>query len=642
MALADAVKNPSLTLFEYHIASKNLYRRQAHSDEIPEPPNFEQYPYASFFKKEYAEAKIQSDNAPWFSSGNYGKGGKPSFYFRDTPNEAELREQSRNSPFGYRLTHGMAKDVYINEFTLRFPNSKLDLPTTMEVNQQIRIHLREIGYFKQARKCCGYRREQGESILLIYREGDGAKMYNTLTYHEPNYQALEMPANLNKDIIRVEAIDKYDYQIPEIGAFGMPNYYRISFWSRWNSIGNSYHVHPTRAIRWKNDDIDYDVYQQQSALRACFSELQILNMIIRGAGFAAHRWGIGIPAFFTKGITEKNRASFETKLGNPLLDDFWIIPSEQIAKIEMEGVLGQMLDLPRLADMVSEQIASVQQIPTPILLGRVAGVVEGSVVNERQYYSTLIREQAVENDFHRQFFQFDPFIQRLFKKHGIIDFEFDWGLRQEMTQEEKVQLDLNKASVAISYMNVLTYNEIREYLGACKLEDNVGFAKYCQKNTNMDADQIGNWVPNMGMFKQQVTRELIQTPEEEQRAEIAEQERELQTNAQLEKGINKPKNVNEMLNKDPGTKEAERRELKMEKKLAGGEQSSENDLQTIVKEMATKDIMNMIMEAGKIHSKSYIAKVSGCSPETVTKIMGAVESLLRKAKGESDAHDKTV
>lgn len=560
----------------------------------------------------------QKDNAPWLSSGNYGKSGKPTYYFQDKPGEAELWYQSHNSPLGYRLTYGVAKDVYLNEFALRFPNTDLDIKTIGTINQQIRIHLRKIDYFRACKLRCGFRREQGEAILIIYRKGDGAEL---ISYQNPaniNYQAFKNPAPQSKDILYVEAVSKYDYFLPAITSLGRAEGYRILFWGKQNTK-NYYEVDPSRVLRSKNDDIEYDQYEQQSSLRACFSELQILNMIERAMGYGAHRWGTGMPAFFTQGVSPKNVDIVKTAIGNPMFDDFMILPKEFITDMKMLGTEGTPINLGEMGNFVVEQIAAVQQIPTPILMGRVAGVVEGSIVNERQYYSTLIREQTSENDYHRAFFDIDPFIQGLFKKYNIEDYEFDWGLRQEMTKVEQAELDMKKASVGISYMNFLTYNEIRNFLGRCKLEEIPEFKKNAPSLYNLTAEQLGNHVPNFGLFKQEVTRQLIQTPEEERELE------------QLESGQNKPENVTKMKNKDPSTKEAERREVKSLTKEAGGGQSGENsvDKQQLVNELVnklvTKDIVEKLIPATRNYSKTKLAKMAGCSSNDITRLIEALE-----------------
>jgi len=634
---------------------RNYFTRYKRSHDFPEAPPPPRARDSKIVPKNLADQMIQLkrevlDNAPWLSSGNYGKNGKPDYYFQDKPNESQLWYQARNSAIGYRLVYGMAKDVYINEFSFRFPNSELEDKDKEDINQQIRIHLREIGYYKESRKCCGFRREQGEALLLALREGDGASYYYSTKSDHPHFTMFGAKTNTEKPILQVQAINKYDYFLPTIGAFGRADNFRVTFYEGENRQ-MPYEVHPSRVVRWKNDDIDYDQYEQQSALRACFAELQIINMIERAMGFAAHRWGIGVPAFFTKLVSEGKFDKFKAKLGNPLLDDFWILPTEFIEKVEMLGVQGQMIDLSGFMDKVVEVVAGNQQIPTPILLGRVAGVVEGSIVNERQYYNTLIREQMVENEFHRQFFAVDPFVQAIFKKYKVKEYELDWGLRQEMTKKEQADLDLVKASVGISMMNYCFYNEIRQYFGKNKLEENEIFKRECPKYTTLPAEMLGNWIPNMAVFKQAGLREIIETPVEQRAEEQAEQ---------LGSSQNKPTNVSRMQNTGPKYTEEQRQEMKTERKEAGGEQSRENDsvrprkdkqvmfmwtpgrdqpqfwdmsnpeqteaIRTadpseLVKQMALGDIQKLIKDGMKGQSINKLAKEAHCRTDTIKNLM---------------------
>lgn len=539
-------------VFDATINGKNKFHTRASLDAFPEEPPFvpKFSPDANGIYRPITDmSKEVKDTSPWFSAGSYQQGSQATYYFQSIPKQYELWWQARNSCLGWRLTYGVAKDTYLNEFCFRLNKDKITDDLAKEFNIKARKHLEEIGYFLECKKACGYKREQGEAILVTYRQGDGALLYNISDPDKVNYSAFEKPTNTNKQIIRVEAWSAYDYTIPLMGNFGKAQWYQCKFRQPNNSI-QYWRVDPSRVVRWRNDAIDYDFWSQQSALRPCFGELQIVNNLTRSAGVAAHRWAIGIPTFYIKS-QEKNMETLKAKLGNPLVEDMWVFPADFIDHVEMNGIKDAGLDLNSYMTMVIDQMSAYSQIPNAILMGKEVGVEEGGVVSERQYFSTLVREQADENRNHRQFIASDPFFNDLFTeyKQDPTDYELDWGLRQEMSKTEKADLELKEASVAISERGLLTVDELRAIVHKGPLSES-NFAQHCESLVGLTADQIGSMIPELGVINELTMNQLMVTPMERGQGQEAAAEAQLNESVpgesegkQLMSGENKPDNV---------------------------------------------------------------------------------------------------
>lgn len=494
---------------------------------------------------------LSEDNSPWMSAGSFGKEGSPDYYYLDDPTEFELQNTARNTEIGYRLTYGFAGDAWNNKFKLKFLTSELNQDEMRKMNTEITEHLLKIKFYQEFEKATAFNYEQGEALIIPYRKGE------PLTATD----ALKTPPDITKEVVRVEAINKLDYNIPRIKEFGDPEYYNISFWKE--GVGKPrYIVNMQRALRIRLMNIDYDQYRGQSALKACFASIQILLNIIRSAGNAAFRWGLGIPAIFTKNVKEKQVSGIKTKIGDPTQQKWMILPSENVDRIEMLGLQGSMMNLGDLADLVIDQIVAVSQIPRPILLGETAGVISGSEVNERAYFAILDKAHTKLEAIIREYFEIDPTIKKII---GNTKYEIDWGLRQVLTKPEEADLAMKKANVATSMMNFATLREVREYYGLPELSKAISeeSVKYMY-GPDVTIQILEEMIPNLGQWRQRTASEVLQTPEERQAIEQQEEAQMLernQTSQVTNKGAAASKPKSDPLH-DPA-KELERRQQKM-------------------------------------------------------------------------------
>ena len=383
------------------------------------------------------------DNFAWNSVTDFGKNARARYYYLQDPGEQQLYKTSRYTEWGWRIVWGVTGDIWNNNFSLNFID--LDDKEAAEKNALLEIHFKDIKLYQEARKATGFDREQGESILVIHREGE-------------DYDTLMLPANTGATILRVEAINKVDYTIPQQKEFGTPIEYRIQF-MREGMGAPVYHTHISHAVRFRTQNLDYDQYAGQSSLKPVFGSIQILLNLTRSAGDAAFRWGLGIPAIGAKKVRNtKDATELRNIIGNPTTQDWFIYPSEMIEKIEMLGLNGTMMDLPGLQDMVINNIVVKTTIPKAILIGDAVGVIEGSRVFERGYYALLDQNQTRLNEFIEAYIKLDPVALEII---GEAKFKINWGLRQVMTKMDEAEYKAVIFGNSMLMVGFATWNEVR-------------------------------------------------------------------------------------------------------------------------------------------------------------------------------------
>ena len=607
------------------------------------------------FYQQLFEAKWgtkQTDNFPLFSSTSYGNNGTPDYYFMSEPSETQLANTARYSPLGYRGTYEFAKDVWINNFTLEFPGAELGPLVIKQVNQEIFAHNTDIGLYDEMRRGTAYNYEQGEAGIMIYRKGDGdLRMYQEILSDDPNYGKFNIQADYEKEIIRVEAINKMDYTIPMIESFGIPRYYNINFYSTYNRF-SGYNIHPSRMIRLRTEQVDYDQYKGQSRLKSVFAQLTIVQNICRSAGQACHNFGYGLPWIQVKGARTKEQMAYvKSMIGNPTAEDFFITNKENIDDIKMLGFQSSQMDMAGIVGMLIDQVAAAWQTPSPILMGKESGVTQGSEVYERSYFNCLDGEHSVINKYIRQFIQIDPFYKCIFAKHGIKNFVINWGLRQVMTKEQEAEWKMRLYNNVISKMRFATFDECRaeadlpsffHYFNDDKQPQRKGV---CEDLYGLKPEVLDCAVPDLGQWRQRILQEIITTPEEvEAKKEAEKQAKELGKGnvpnaleaAGKEKGLGqKPPGSVSALEKSK--KELERVSGKMEREhgdklietfdtAMGVVQAKEDQLQEMIKDFQT---MNTELSKKRRLSLNDVAELGNVSKSEVTHLYDVLDRVCK-------------
>jgi len=379
-------------------------------------------------------------------------------YFMQWVFPLKLHRMALRTAAGFRICYKQAEDIWNNNLGIKTPEDKKKAEA---VNRELVPYLRSRKWFKEMEKLSAYHIEQGESILLLYYKDQG----DIFDYMKPVLDTDE--------ILGVEAFNLIDYWIPEFDKKGEPARYEITV--KTGDTFNSYMrvpVHPSRVIRFTNPNIEYR-WLGYSDLAAVYDAINILSTILKASGEAAFRWSTGHPVIFTKDLfTEGDLTKLKAAIGDFTRRSWHMIPMEYVDRIDLMGQAGSMLNLKALADIALDQIIIGTGMPRPILLGEVAGVVSGSEVNERSYFSLLDRRHTELESFIYKYFEKDINIQKLL--HGIDYFELDWGIREVLNKLDQADLEQKMYANALALAPICTLDECRELAGFGPLGDEAG------------------------------------------------------------------------------------------------------------------------------------------------------------------------
>lgn len=390
------------------------------------------------------DGKIK-DNIPWASASTFGKNATHNYYYLGDPSKYDLYKCARYTEFGYRLTYGTVEDALSNDFEIEVDG--LDEEDNSKINKELTMQLKRVKFYDEFRKAAGFDSEQGESLLFIHRRGQDSVSIAT------------DEADLDAEVVRVEAINYIDYDYSQQGEEGKPDSYQISFYTDENRQQTFYPL-ASHAVRVRARNLDYDSYHGQAVLKALYGSLQIILMITRACGDAAFRWSLGMLGIGVKGLKDASDAEeIRSKIGNPTSQAWFLYPADVVDKIEAFGLAGQMMNLQQLYDICLNNICAVEKIPKSIIIGDSVGVIEGSRVFERSYYAKLSNLQKTWEKFIREYLYLDPNCRNII---GNREYKIKWGLRQVMTDKEKAELNATLYSNANLISGYSTYNEVRK------------------------------------------------------------------------------------------------------------------------------------------------------------------------------------
>lgn len=471
--MSEAVQN-STSNFNDAVSAQNKWGEKWGISKEQDKIKLVQQLNSDFFDSSQPQ-ELADSNAPWQGIGSYGQGQTANYYFTAKPKQYDLWRMSRYNPIGHRIVWGFTGDIWNNDFGLDF-GTQLEKGKQDKINALITEHLRKIGFWDEWYKLTGFDREQGESINIVFRKGVG------LT-------GLELPADITKEVIKLETIAKQDYTI--VTRHGQ-TFYRINFYREESNMNETHHVHISNAERLTIRKYDYEQYPGASALENVFGDLQVLSNITRAIGEAMYRWGPGKPAIFIKQGAERKLKEIRQIIGNPTLQTWHIFPENWISKIQMLGLEGTMPDMANIAGVIIENISGGSEIPAPILMGRVAGVVEGSQVNERSYFSKLDKYHSRLNNSIMKYFEKDPFMVEII---GDMTYSIDWGLQYVMSIEDKANYDSKLALLGQQLSPTHTLDEVRIASGSVPLVQSTSMTEaICQKHYGMSRAELGGMI----------------------------------------------------------------------------------------------------------------------------------------------------
>lgn len=425
---------------------------------------------------------------------------KPTQYFMQTYiSPYKLAVLARFTALGWRICYEFAQDCWNAGLGV-----KLVGPDLVEKNRDVNIELksifRDLNYFEKMELATGFAREQGQCLIVLYFEGevaatvgDGTKKPDAVDMVTA-FKYLSTPAPKGKDVVKIEVFNRMYYRISKDDGKGTPTEFSVSIYLGKFSGRPKIPIHYSRCVWVKRTDVERD-FEGHSVVEPCFNELVITTNILKACGEIAFRWGTGHPVILTKGINPQQAEIFKRLLGNPIRKDWHVFPSEMVEAFDLISQKSGMVDLPALGDFVIGLVVASTSIPRPILMGEVSGVVTGGEVNERSYFALLDKEHSTLEPVNVEMFEKIRQINIILKGYN---FEFDWGIRQSMSEMEQIDIETKKIANVISKVSMfLPLNIGLQELGYPKLEEMVDPEFYDY------AKMLGNSVLSFSYFQLQ-------------------------------------------------------------------------------------------------------------------------------------------
>lgn len=442
---------------------------------------------------------------------DHGRRGKPSEYFMPTHiHPFKLGMVARFTALGWRICYEFAQDCWVGGLGVRLIGEEM-VKLTREVNLELKKIFRELTYTEKMELGTGFSREQGQALMVLYYEGETASKIGKdnkdikSAIESYNYMSKEAPKG--KNVVKLEAFNRQYYYVSKDDGRGNPTEFKISIY-----LGK-YHgrmqipVHHSRCVWIRRTDVERD-FEGHSVIEPCYNELIITTNILKACGEIAFRWGTGHPVILTKGLSPQQADVFKRLLGNPIRQDWHVFPSEMVEAFDLISQKSGMVDLPALGDFVIGLVVASSTIPRPILMGEVSGVVTGGEVNERSYFALLDKEHSNLEPVNVELFQKIPQIAALLAPYI---FEFDWGIRQSMSEMEQIDIETKKIANIISKISTfLPLNQGLNELGYPPLEDMV------ETEYKDYARLLGNSVLSFTLFQLEEMRMGFQMEREQQ------------------------------------------------------------------------------------------------------------------------------
>ncbi len=429
---------------------------------------------------------------------DHARQGSPSEYFMPYHiSSYKLAMLARFTALGWRICYEFAQDTWHAGLGVKLLGEGLERKNR-EINKNLKQIFRELSFIEKMELGTGFRREQGHSLAVLYYEGEMASSIGTESTKKKGigdmitaFKYLSDPAPEDRKVAKIEIFNRQYYFISKDDGKGNPLEFKVSIYLGKFSGRPQIPIHHSRCVWFRGTDVERD-FEAHSTIEPCYNELVITTNNLKSCVEIAFRWGTGHPVIFTKGLSPDQSEVFKRLLGNPIRKDWHVFPTEMVEAFDLISQKSGMVDLPALGDFVIGLVVASTGIPRPILMGEVSGVVTGGEVNERSYFALLDKEHSNLEPAMVELFEKIPQIRSLLWRY---DFEFDWGIRQTMSEMEQIDVETKKIANIISKISTfLPLNQGLNELGYPRLEDMVEpeFKDY--------ARMLGNSVLSFTMF----------------------------------------------------------------------------------------------------------------------------------------------
>lgn len=449
---------------------------------------------------------------------DHGRRGSPSEYFMPYHiSPYKLAMLARFTALGWRICYEFSQDCWHSGLGVKLLGEEM-VTKNREVNVKLKEIFRDLNYIEKMELATGFKREQGHSLAVIYYEGEMASDIGTESTKKKGigdmltaYEYLSKPAPTDRKAAKIEVFNRQYYFISKDDGKGNPLEFKVSIYLGKYSGRPQIPIHHSRCVWYRGTDVERD-FEAHSIIEPCYNELVITTNILKACGEIAFRWGTGHPVILTKGLNPNQSEVFKRLLGNPIRRDWHVFPSEMVEAFDLISQKSGMVDLPGLGDYVIGLVVASTSIPRPILMGEVSGVVTGGEVNERSYYALLDKEHSNLEPSQVEMFEKIPQIQALLWRY---EFEFEWGIRQSMSEMDQIDIETKKIANIISKVSTfLPLNQGLNELGYPPLEDMVDaeFKDY--------ARMLGNSCLSFTMFDLEQMQMQFQIQQQQAQAQL--------------------------------------------------------------------------------------------------------------------------
>jgi len=176
-----------------------------------------------------------------------------------------------------------------------------------------------------------------------------------------------------------------------------------------------------------------------------------------------YRMGAGFIDVEIMGLTDRDETKWRNaKRFTNLNTRTYFIHSEK-EKIEFTGPQAVALKPKDYFDPIMESASTATEIPVDILRGAQAGALEGSVLNDKQRWKYISKNQEM----------YEPYLRHLIAlmmksgqiKSKVKNYEFIWGEGFELTAKEAAHADLLRENALKASLSYMTLEEVRDDSG---------------------------------------------------------------------------------------------------------------------------------------------------------------------------------
>ena len=370
-------------------------------------------------------------------------------------NERDLLFSVRREPVAWRLVFGVAHDVWDKGFTVEEIAEKPDPKWSREVSQVLDGLNAKAGFTQMT----VFERLFGWSILAKTYVDRGKDVSAPVT--SPKEIRQLVPYCTLQFTVQGSDEDKK----PESDRFGLPEFYTLR-----REGASQVRLHYTRAIHCATRLLDHP-YKGISCLEPVYDDLTVLRNIRWGLGQTIYRYGSGFPDITVTGAKTADLDALENSQQFRDLNARKRFLHNEKATLEFKGLAGKALNPEPYYEPILESIAIGSSFPKAQLRGAQAGGLEGSQVNQSDYFKYISGLQTL----------LEPCVWELIDNlmetgqiRRVEDYRIVWPGGVELSEKDRASVELMEAQARSLKLQYCVVDEVRAEEDKEALPDKAG------------------------------------------------------------------------------------------------------------------------------------------------------------------------